>query len=558
MISSMRRFVIPLGVVALLALAACGAGEELEQGAVSAPALAFPDEAALGRSFAAPAAPAAAAAPAPRPAPAPKRAPSLPAPSAVAVAALAPESLEARVVGDADFSEEQVAQLVTQQRIIVRTVHIELTVTDISASLDSMTSLAREMGGWVVESSRRQKREGAISFRVPAGQLDQAILRLRDMAVDVESEVTTSRDVTDEYVDTTARLDNQQATEAALLKLLDRAETVEEALKVQQSLTQVQQEVERLQGRIKFLEETSAFSLINVTLRLEPAEMEIDAGPDQTEGVGQVVRFRAFFKPSEGIDEFFFTWDFGDGTTLSSDRTAPTEKEDTRVTATMTHVYRDERDSPFIAQIEMTGSGESGVAEGEDTLIVNVTRIPVIEVFAGESITVEEDVEVEVSGSFTRPEGLSKIEYRWDFGDGSPADAGTLEDGITTAVATHVYVNHRPFPFTATLKITGQSDAGKVESSSSVQVRVTEAEGWTLAGWSPGDQGKTAVRSLSGVGQGIGTVLIWLAIFSPVWIIGGVVGVIGVRRSRGAIRKAPRFLGRPRAASDEPAASNDE
>ena len=72
--------------------------------------------------------------------------------------------------------------------------------------------------------------------------------------------------MTDEYYDIQARLTNLEATEGALIKLLDRAEKVEDALSIQQSLSEVQEDIERLQGRIKLLEQTAAYSLINVSL----------------------------------------------------------------------------------------------------------------------------------------------------------------------------------------------------------------------------------------------------------------------------------------------------
>ena len=138
---------------------------------------------------------------------------------------------------------------------------MQLVVTDIAASLDQISNLAKRFEGWVVSSDRSLIHRGAIAIRVPSDQLDDVILLLRGMAEEVESEISTSEDVTDEYVDIQSRLTNQQATESALLRLLDRAETVEEALNVQRELSKVQQEIERMEGRIKFLEETSAFSL---------------------------------------------------------------------------------------------------------------------------------------------------------------------------------------------------------------------------------------------------------------------------------------------------------
>lgn len=438
-------------------------------------------------------------------------------------------------VGGMGISSEPRAQLVNLERIIIRTVDVTIVVDDVQATVDKITALARELGGWVVSTNRIEKYSGFISFRVPAEALDAATFRLREIAAEVKEEVSESRDVTDEYFDLEARLNNQKATQIVLLKLMERSETVEDALKVQQTLTGVQEEIERLHGRIKLLEETSAFSLVRVNLELEPREMAVEEIADMTTGVGDSVRFRAFFKPPDGIDEFSYTWDFGDGEEISGYRTAPTEKDDTRVTATVTHSYLDERDSPFITQFDIRGSGDAGVSECEATVMINVTRVPDIVVFAGESVIVDEGEEVELSGSFTRPPGLSEIGYKWDFGDGSESATGNIGPGITIASTAHTYENHRPFPYQAILTITAGSEAGDVEASSSVAVRVKEIPGWVIRGWSLSDHGKTAVRALSVVGQGALTLLIWVAIFSPAWLVVGIGGywmMRGLRKRR--------------------------
>ena len=114
----------------------------------------------------------------------------------------------------------------------------------------------------------------------------------------------------------------------------------------------------------------------------------------QTRARFEPARFRATFEPPEGIEDFTFTWDFGDGSApVTSDRTAPTAEKGKRVTATMTHFYSDVKDSPYIVEIEMRGTGDTGVAEGDDTLIVTVTELPTVQVFAGEGQIVDEDEE---------------------------------------------------------------------------------------------------------------------------------------------------------------------
>ena len=432
---------------------------------------------------------------------------------------------------DGGGAQQQVAELATQRRIIVYTVDMTLEVADVAASVDTVSALAQQMGGWVVSTSRAEKHRGFIAVRVPADRLDEVVGRLRGIAAEVVSEVSSSRDVTDEYVDLTSRLGNLQAAEAALLRLFDRAQTVEEALEVRRTLTDVQGEIEVLKGRIAFLEQTSAFSLVNVTLVLEPQDMEVDAGGEQVAGVGHPVTFRAFFKPPEGIDDFTFTWDFGDASpTVFNDRTAPTAEEGVRVTAPVKHFYEDDEGSPFFAEVTITGTGDSGLVEGKASVIVTISEIPVIEVFAGDHIRVEEDEEANFEGSFTRPEGVSDLEFTWTFGDGSTSVSGDVEPGVTTAATSHAYADHRPASYTATLTVTGKTDSGDVEASDSVTVRVTEKEGYVIGGWSVGGTGKDAVRALSAVGAGLVILAVWLAIFSPVWIVALAVGLFFWRR----------------------------
>lgn len=543
--------ILLLTVIMSIVLAACSSGFSGE--------FASQDDARSVAQEAAPAAPAASGifpgfpgssgdrAPRPPAAPAPAVAAPVPAPAAPAAPAPAfgadggaakAESEERGVLSGTGSTDADIA-LLSQERIIVRTVDMDIEVPDIAETIDEIADLAQSSGGWVVSSDRSAKHRGFISIRVPAAQLDGSIQALRNLATDVRAEVTNSRDVTDEFVDLRARLENQQSTEGALLRLMDRAETVEDTLNVQRELTRVQEEIERLSGRIKLLQETAAFSLINVSLRLTPADMPVDAGLDKTVSVGQFARFRATFLPPEGIEDFSFEWDFGDGSEpLFSNRTAPSIDGDGRITTTVTHPYNDDRDSPFIVEIMMTGTGDAGLAEGEDTLIVTVTKIPSIEVFAGEGFSTREGDEAEFEGSFTRPEGLRDMNFEWDFGDGTAPATGNVESGVTRVEVVHTYADRRPGPYTATLTVKATSDAGEIESDDSISVFVSESRGWVVSGWDLGDTGKSGVRALSAVVQVLISIAIVLAIFSPLWIIIGGGLFLLIRRYRRRRRSA--------------------
>jgi hypothetical protein len=154
--------------------------------------------------------------------------------------------------------------------MIVRTVTIGLVVDNIAGTVGDIAMLAEEMGGFVVSSQVQgddELAQGFVSIRVPAERTDEALNRLRDMAVRVADESTRSQDVTEEFVDLQARLGNLERTEEQYLRLMDRANSVEDLLRVQRELTSTQGQIEQLKGRIQYLERTSATSLINVNVR---------------------------------------------------------------------------------------------------------------------------------------------------------------------------------------------------------------------------------------------------------------------------------------------------
>ena len=418
---------------------------------------------------------------------------------------------------DTKAADGEMATLVRQQRIVVRTVDMSIVVSGIQVSMDEVAALADSMGGWTVSSERADDFSGFVTVRVPAERLDEAIARLRDIAIEVESEITTSKDVTAEYFDSQSRLRNMRATETALLNLLERAPNARDALAIRESLSRVQEEIEVLLGRLKLLEETSVFSLVRVYMQLERGDFSVDAGPDQTTAVGRSIRFRAFFEPPDDIEHFTYTWDFGDGThPVTGNRAILTEDSRRMVTAVTHHVYDSATESPYIVQIKMVGTGKAGAVEGEDKAVVTVTEAPVLIVSAGgELLTVEEGANATFRGTFTRPVGVTNLRYRWAFRDGSPPVEGVLGGDATSIEVEHKYI-HEGW-HVATLTVTGDSEVGTVEASSSVEVRVIEGKGWVVGGYDLRGNTRDAVRLLSVVFKGIVTGAIWIVILTPLW-----------------------------------------
>ena len=79
---------------------------------------------------------------------------------------------------------------------------------------------------------------------------------------------------------------------------LDRASDVEDALNVQLEISRVQTEKETILGRLRFLQETSAYSLVNIVLQVPPDPMRVDVGPDATFSAGQFAQLPRHLQPA--------------------------------------------------------------------------------------------------------------------------------------------------------------------------------------------------------------------------------------------------------------------
>jgi len=214
------------------------------------------------------------------------------------------------------------------ERMIVRTGDMWLVVEDVPVALDQITGMADGFEGYVVSSrvwKEGERLAGSITIRVPAEHFEDAMRALREMAVDVNSERTSSKDVTEEYVDLSAKLTNLEATEEQLLRLMEKAETVKDILDVQRELSKTRGEIEQTKGRMQYLERTSATSLIEVHLEQSKINVEFTADKRRVKE-GEKIQFTVR-RIAGGFAPYSYEWDFGDGD-ISTDETP-------------THAYKD-------------------------------------------------------------------------------------------------------------------------------------------------------------------------------------------------------------------------
>ncbi|HEY4159378.1 MAG TPA: DUF4349 domain-containing protein [Polyangiaceae bacterium] len=159
-------------------------------------------------------------------------------------------------------------------RKVMRKADLTLEVRTPAQAETEVTSIAERAGGYVASSAREVRaEEGAhalsrvtLTLRVPSDKLGSVLADVKRLGIGSATENITSDDVTDEYIDLEARLKNQRAMEEQFRELLKRASSVEDALKVEQQLGSVRTEIDRMEGRRRFIDQESAFSTVTLTL----------------------------------------------------------------------------------------------------------------------------------------------------------------------------------------------------------------------------------------------------------------------------------------------------
>ena len=160
------------------------------------------------------------------------------------------------------------AAIPTGERLVIKTAGLDLAINAYEPWMNQVRGLAQGHGGFIVNASTQQARQnvkkGNLTLRVPQASFIEVLETLKNSAIKVEGERQGGEDVTEEFYDVKARLDNQRRTEKRFQEILVRAKSVEEILSVERELSRVRETIERLEGRQRFLRDRVDLSTISV------------------------------------------------------------------------------------------------------------------------------------------------------------------------------------------------------------------------------------------------------------------------------------------------------
>jgi len=186
-------------------------------------------------------------------------------------------------------------------RKIIRNANLTMEVNSTIDSQHKVASIAESHGGFVVTSESKQRDNSdpnkrtldiKLVVRVPADRFGAALDAIRGLANNLREENVTGQDVTEEFIDLEARIRTQKALELQFLEIMKQARKVEDALEVQRQIADVRTEIEKLEGRKRFLENRASLSTITVNLEA-PRLIAVN-----TTGFGRNLRDSI----SEGVD----------------------------------------------------------------------------------------------------------------------------------------------------------------------------------------------------------------------------------------------------------------
>lgn len=158
------------------------------------------------------------------------------------------------------------------ERKVISTATLTIEVISAQAAINDITNITLNSGGFISSSSINDigssRKSGFLTARVPQDKFYPAIEKIESLGTRKQRQVS-GQDVTEEFIDLGARLDNLKKQEARILDVLEMAKTVKDIIEVEHELERVRGEIESLTGRLNYLNQSVEMSTITVNV-MEP------------------------------------------------------------------------------------------------------------------------------------------------------------------------------------------------------------------------------------------------------------------------------------------------
>ncbi|WP_201001452.1 DUF4349 domain-containing protein [Paenibacillus glycanilyticus] len=154
------------------------------------------------------------------------------------------------------------------QKLIYKA-NLTIEAVDFDKAATALRNTIHQSGGYILQFQDGQyngEKSSTYTIKVPAAGFMDFIDRLNGIEHKKFERQISGTDVTEEYVDLQSRLKAQQVVEERLLAFMDKATKADDLVKFSEQLATVQENIERLKGRIRYLDNNVSYSTVELRL----------------------------------------------------------------------------------------------------------------------------------------------------------------------------------------------------------------------------------------------------------------------------------------------------
>ena len=188
--------------------------------------------------------------------------------AAAKVAAATPQNLARAEQAEAKPGETPAPA--QANRKLIRNATVQLEIVSFDETVQKITALANEERGYVATTSSEKqangKLRGTVIVKVLPENLDHFLQKVRGLG-ELKNQTLGTEDVTKAYLDTDARLKNAHVMEQRLVDMLKtKTGKVSDLLQVEKELGRVREDIEKMQGELKFWDSQVQFATVTVSV----------------------------------------------------------------------------------------------------------------------------------------------------------------------------------------------------------------------------------------------------------------------------------------------------
>lgn len=164
----------------------------------------------------------------------------------------------------------------TEQKIIY-TLEATLRVENVEQTVDQIENQVTSLGGYISESRKTDQDteiNAYMTVRIPVKEFGNFKGDLSKYGT-VSNQYLYTNDVSREYFDMESRLRSWEAQEKRYLEILEQATTVEDILKIEDSLANVRREMESYKGQLKYLDNRVDYSEVRMNIYPQKSNLAV-------------------------------------------------------------------------------------------------------------------------------------------------------------------------------------------------------------------------------------------------------------------------------------------